>query len=265
MGPSTGAQLGESSDPCIAALAARRARRSPRTCRPDARRSSLLLRLDDRSVPATGSRSAASDPALDTHCTASQSSAAMTAASVANLRRRGRRRLPTGPRSPIRYAPSASMRAAVPNQLLRLALRRRHAAGAACCPTEIGQDAVLVLEQKPTWVPGEHPHVARQGELQARAESVPRHGRDRQVPRFCEPRIRLLPAQDAVDGRVDVTAARVGAGFDRLGRVPGEYRGVRSRTRARVLPIHDDGPQVAIVAQLLAKRACRAPSRRCWS
>ena len=61
-----------------------------------------------------------------------------------------------------------------------------------------------MLEQADLRAAREHADVAGQRELQARAERVAAHRRDRRIPRFFEPRVRVLDAQDAVDRRVGV-------------------------------------------------------------
>ena len=94
------------------------------------------------------------------------------------------------------------------------------------------------------------------------AERVAAHRRDRRVARFVEPRVRLLRAQDAVDGRVGVARAGVVAVFDRVGRAAGEHRRVDARRERAAVADHDDRAQVGVVAQLLAERAHLVPHLR---
>src|SRR3954468_18460466 len=89
-----------------------------------------------------------------------------------------------------------------PDQLLRLA--RAHDAREPLRAAEVGQDPVLVLEQPHLRSACEHADVTRERELQAGAQCVPVHGRDRRVPRVGEPGVGLLRAEDAVDGGIGV-------------------------------------------------------------
>jgi hypothetical protein len=131
--------------------------------------------------------------------------------------------------------------------------------GQALRTTEVGQDPVLVLEQPDRRAAREHADVARERHLQARAEREAAHCGDRGIARLFQPGVRLLGAQDSVDGRVAMTRTDVVAAFDRFGRAPGEHRRVDARRERAAVADHDQRAQVGVVAQLLAERAQLVP------
>ena len=97
--------------------------------------------------------------------------------------------------SPMRYASSASMRAAV--QIISLAFPAPTTRGRRCVPPRSGRIPYLCSSRPDLRAAREHADVARERELQAGAERVAAHRRDRRVPRVLEPGVRLLRAQDA--------------------------------------------------------------------
>ncbi len=121
-----------------------------------------------------------------------------------------------------------------------------------------------LCSSRPTWrAAREHADVARERELQARAERVAVHRGDRRVARVGEPRERLLRAQDAVDGRVGVARARRRRRLRSQSVEPaGEHRRVDARRERAAVADHDDRAQLGVVAQLLAERAHLAATSR---
>ena len=158
---------------------------------------------------------------------------------------------------PMRYDSSASMRAAV--QIISLALPAPTTRGSRWVPPRSGRMPYL-CSSSPTLAPrAKHADVARQRELQARAERVAAHRRDRRIPRFFEPRVGILHAQDPRDRRIGV-----GVGFVRrehVGCAPaaGEHRRVDTRRERAAVADDDERADRRVVLDLLAERAHLVP------
>ena len=220
------------------------------------RRQTAWASASTTSPSATGTRPAAST-ARFAPCTASGGCAAIAAAS-APASASSASSSTSRSHSPMRYASSASMRAAV--QISSLALPGPTTRGSRCVPPRSGRMPYLCSSRPDRRAAREHADVARERHLQTGAEREPAHRGDRRVARLLQPGVRLLRAQDAVDRRIAVTGAGVVPALDRVGRASGEHRRVDARRERAPVADHDERAQLGIVAQLLAERAAPATS-----
>ena len=129
---------------------------------------------------------------------------------------------------------------------------------------EVGEDAVLELEQADLRPLGEHAHVARERELEPGTERVAAHRGDRRVRRLLEPRVRVLGLHDRVDDGIVVATRGIAIRLERVAveGVAGEHRRVDAARERAALADDDERPQLGVVdAAPRRSRAARATSR----